>query len=105
MGIGPIFLLYRALHGPPVAVPILDDGEVAVATILEDVGLYVVIALMGIVVQVAQALFRHVVVADVVLQRATILFQRVADIGGQRHTDVTVSLALVVKQRDGHRLQ
>ena len=105
MGVGTVFLLYRSLHGPPVAVPALDDGEIAVATVLEDVGLYVVIALLGIVVQVAKALLRHVVVADIVLQGGTVLLQRVADVGGQRHTDVAVGFALVIQQGDGHRLQ
>ena len=105
MGIGLVFLLYRTLHGAPVACPALDDGEIAVATVLEDVGLYVAIALVGIVVQIAQALLRHVVVADIVFQRGAVLLQRVADVGSQRHADVAVSLALVVQQVNRHQLQ
>ena len=88
-----------------MATPVFDDVDVVVATILEDAGLDVVIALLGVVVQMAQPILCHVVIAHVVLHGGAVLVERVADIGGQRQTDVTVDLGLVGKNGDGHGLQ
>ena len=104
-GVGLILLRHRPGHHAPVAPPVLQDVEVAVAAVLEDVGLYLVIALLRIVVQSCQPLLGEVVVADIVVQRRAVLFQRIADIGSQRHADISIHLRLVFQQSHGHRLQ
>ena len=100
-----VFLHHRFCHLFPVEAPVFDDGEVGLATILEDAGLYVVIAFLGIVVQVGEAPLRHVVDVDVLSQRRTVLLQRVTDTGGQRQTDVAVGSGLLVQHVLWHGLK
>ena len=100
-----VFLAYRLLHGLPVGAPILDDSPVVSSAVLEDAGLYVVITLLRIVVQMAKSLFRHVVIAYVVLHGAAVLLQRVAYVGGQCQTDVPIRLGLQAQHSYWHSPQ
>ena len=50
----------------------------------------------------AQSFFRHVVIADVVLHGGTVLLQRVAYVGSQRQTDVSVRLCLFAQHGGRH---
>ena len=81
------------------------QGEIAVAAVNEDALLDVSIALLCIVVQLAQALLRHVVIADVPSQLLITLGQHAADILGEHQTGVAPLLTVLRRHHVRHRFQ
>ena len=62
-------------HLLPAAVQVLDEGGVAVASINKDVLLYLVVALVCVVVQLAQSVLGLGIQVDVTLQGAFVVVQ------------------------------
>ena len=79
--------------------------QIVVASILEDACLYVLISLVGIVVDGLEACLAHVVDTDVVARVLIIVAQCVANVGGKGETHVAVYLRLVAEHHHWHSLQ
>ena len=77
-----VFLRHHLIHRLPFLPKVTYDAEIGVATVHEDAGLYVVVALLCIVVHVFQALLRHVIVVDVVLRLLGVFLQGALYAGG-----------------------
>ena len=103
--IGGVFLGHYLLHVLPFVLHIPQDVQIGVATIHEDAGLYVIIALLGIVVHVPQTLLRHVVVLDIILHLLGIFLHGTLDDGGQGQTYTTVGLGPLSHDVRRHGLQ
>ena len=99
-------LLVHRLHSlPQLRAEVAYHREVVVAAVLEYAALNVVVALVGIVVQVLQPLLRVLVERHVVGHLLAVLLQRVLDVRSQRQTHRAVNAALLVERLHVHRLQ
>ena len=103
--VGGVFPRHDLLHVLPFLLDIPQDIQVGVTAIHENAGLYVVVALLGVVVHVFQALLRHVVIADIVLHLLGVFFQSALDDGGKGQTDAAVGFGLFAHDVRGHGLQ
>ena len=83
--------------------PIGKNGNIAVSTITEDAGLYVVVSFLCIVVEIGEPLLRHVVEGDVFFHCSTTFFQIVANVGGEGETYASVGFCMVVEHHYRHR--
>ena len=82
-----------------------QDGEIVLVAVAEDVVLYLVVALRGIVVEVFQSVLCAFVDVDIVLHLLLVVLHRVADVHGIGQTHVTVNLRLFAQAPRLHRLQ
>ena len=85
-----VFFLDGANHCLPMALDVAEHGDIVLATVTEDAGLYLLVTLVGIVVQVLQPLLGHLVQVDVVGHLTAVLRQRVANVCGKGETDTPV---------------
>ena len=100
-----VFVLHRLDHRFPPSVDVAQQGGVALAAVDEDAALNVGVALLGVVVHLAQSPLRHVVVVDVALQLNHVLAQQLPDAFGQHQTGVALAVAVLRGHHVGHRLQ
>ena len=87
---GLILLADDARRAPELAPQVGEDSGITAASVLEDAGLYLLIAFVGVVVEGAQMILRVPVDVDVVSQLLVVLLQRAADAHGECQADVPV---------------
>ena len=102
---GLVLLLDGARHKLPVAAEVAQNAEIRVAAIAEDARLDVIIAALGIVVEIGETLLCLVIDIDEVGELVAVRIQRATNLAGQVETGHAVLLALHAEHTVGHLLQ
>ena len=100
-----VFVVYGFTRFTQIPPQVRENREIVLSAVIENVVLNVAITFIGVVVQIAQFLFRILVDAYVVVQLITIVAQGVADIHGQREADIAVCLCFLRQRHSVHGAQ
>ena len=78
----PVLHQHRGEREVVFLAEVVKNGNIVLATIVEDAPLYLAVAHVGVVVEVLQPLFRTVVQRDVLLHLVVVVGQRASDVDG-----------------------
>ena len=87
-----IFLGNGALHLGNHCLGVCHDGEIIIATILEYVGLNVVVTFVGIVIDGLRGRLAQFLYLDVVVGALVVVLKDIANVGGKSEAHVAVNL-------------
>ena len=79
-----------------------QNGKIAITTIAKNACLYIIIAFVSIVVQVAKTLISHIIISNIIIKLLTIVIQGMTYVNSQRQTNVTVDLCTLTEGARWH---